>query len=201
MKSCESYEVHISALIDGETSRADTLAILDHIPECVSCQRFYRDCRHLQDVADDMPQAIDREPSTELGELVARIPRLPHRTRVVWAAAAGIALMFVVASLRQRPAVPTSVDVSSHVIDLSVQKPSAPMDDARFMTMSVALLHAEPRYRRSMIEILERFERERGLDESSVDVAAMGSQSEDIWTPDELDDGHTNENRRAQPPQ
>lgn len=201
MKSCESYEIHISALIDGETNRADTLAILDHMPGCASCQRFYRDCRQLQDVADEMPLSIDVQRESESASLLPVITRLPHRTHFVWAAAAGIALLFVAAGMWLRPAVSTSVDSNSHVIDLSVQKPSVPMDDSQFMEISVALLHAEPRYQRSMIEILERFERGRGLDESSVDVAAMGAESEEPWTRDEFDDAEAGDGRRTRPQQ
>lgn len=53
--ACESYEVHISALMDGEASPADVLTVLDHLPGCASCQRFYRDARELQELVDALP--------------------------------------------------------------------------------------------------------------------------------------------------
>lgn len=183
MNSCESYEVHISALIDGETGRADTLAILDHLPACASCQAFYRDCRQLQDVVDDLP-AVPEVGVERAGR--SRIVSLPRPARWVWAVAASIALLLVATSVWLRPSITPDSDLGPRVIDLSVQKPSVPMDDTRFMEVSVALLHAEPRYQRTMIEILERFERSRGLDESSVDVAS--AESGEPWVRTEFDE-------------
>jgi predicted anti-sigma-YlaC factor YlaD len=183
MNSCASYEMHISALIDGEAGRADTLAILDHMPACASCQAFYRDCRQLQDVVDALPVAPEADFERAGGR---RIVPLPRPARWVWAAAASIAALLVAAGIWLRPSVPAGVDLGPRIIDLSVQTPSAPMNDTRFMEISVALLHAEPRYQRTMIEILERYERGRGLDESSVDVAS--AESGEPWTRTEFDE-------------
>lgn len=185
MNSCESYEVHISALIDGETSRADTLAILDHLPACASCQAFYRDCREIQDLADARPaEAVVAHEPPVARQLVVPLPR---RSRWIWAAAASIALFFVAATIGLRPS-SKGLDPDARVIDLSTQKPSQPMDDTRFMEISVALLHAKPRYQRSMIEILQRFERSRGLDESSVDVAIGDMELDDPLSRSEVAD-------------
>lgn len=167
MNSCESYEIHISALLDGEANRADTLTILDHLPGCDACQAFYRDCRELQDVVDARPAgAVVADEPAAIRQLVVPLHR---RSRWIWAAAAGIAVFFAAATIGLRPG-SRGFDPDARVIDLSTLKPSHPMDDARFMEISIALLQAKPRYQRSMIEILQRFERSRGLDEGSVDV-------------------------------
>ena len=196
MKSCESYEMYISALVDGESSRADTLAILDHMPACPSCQAFYRDCRELQEVTDRLP--VDADSVRETGA-PARIVRLRRPAPWVWAAAAGIALLFVAGAIGLRPAGTSGADAGARVIDLSTQFPSAPMNDARFMEISVALLHSEPRYQRTMIEILERFERSRGLDESSIDVASTASEADEPWTSSTFDDDQGRGATTAQP--
>ncbi len=200
MRSCESYEMHISALIDGEASRADTLAILDHLPGCNACQTFYRDCRDLQDVADAMPVEVDVSSATPAPTAAPeRIVRFPRPMRWTWAAAAGVALLFVAGAIGLRPSTQESGPTGPRVIDLSVESPSAPMDDERFMEISVALLRADARYQRTMIEILERFERNRGLDESSVDVASSFTESDEPWTSSSFDDSESSGSANARP--
>jgi len=65
--ACESYEVHLSALMDGEAAPADVMSLLDHLPTCASCSAFLQEMRMLQDAVDAAPvppgstQSIERD--------------------------------------------------------------------------------------------------------------------------------------------
>jgi hypothetical protein len=66
MNACESYEIHISALLDGEATQADMLLVLDHLPHCDPCETFYQQARELQDLVDAGPLAPGATVATEL---------------------------------------------------------------------------------------------------------------------------------------
>lgn len=199
MRACTSYEMHISALMDGEATREDVLSILDHLPLCDSCQGFYREARRLQDVVDRMPSAAaatdaagvtldaDRkqtEPLRGSGRWLPGVIPFGTPARWVWGIAATLllALGFWMSVARQREAaVPGS---RNQVVRLTLEEDRGRMSRARFVEMTVELLKSDRRYHRKMIEILERVEHGRFVEEGSVSFASNRDETSAFWEGD-----------------
>ena len=145
MKSCSDYEMIISALLDEEASREEVLDLFDHLPACAACQRFFRDCRALQDVA-----AGSR--ASRSGGRIEALPTSPRpRFPVVLSLAAGIVLALGFALGRAgRPAGESRPGGEGTALT------SAPMTEESFVAYARALLESEPRFQTAMREILAK---------------------------------------------
>jgi hypothetical protein len=186
MKACESYETHISALLDGEVARGDVLFILAHLPSCRSCQSFYSETRALQAIADSMPTAALEErdapgvtsPPLSTRRLVPTAWAQP--TRWVWGIAAGMILV-VGLWLGQAQLRPSRAPSGNAVVEVMLEEHKGKMSESRFLEMAIELLEADRRLQHQMLELLQHVERSRFVEEGSVDLAANHGELPD-WS-------------------
>lgn len=72
MKSCEEYEVWISAFLDGELSGADRAELMEHMTACRSCQRYFDDLVAMHDALDQeeapVPEGFAAQVMARVGE-------------------------------------------------------------------------------------------------------------------------------------
>ena len=92
MSQCESCEVELSALMDGESSPARMVTLLDHLTGCPSCRQFYGELRRFQQVVDDLTTVetdTERVIPLETGDRTAR-PHAARLPRWAWGMAAAL---------------------------------------------------------------------------------------------------------------
>ena len=198
--ACESYEVHISALMDGEAEPADAMQVLDHLPGCDSCQRFYQQARELQKLVDAYPVAPG---STEALEARAAGGAVPLRTagaadedaahlqtgsnkvvalerpsRWIWSLAASllVALGFglgqgVSGALPQQQVAPGGEVV------VQIGADEGRMSEERFVALAVELLRADRKYHRKMSEVLDEVQERRFHTVTDSELASYRDES------------------------
>lgn len=189
MRACESFEVHISALMDGEVTRGDVFSLLDHLPSCSSCRSFYRESRTLQEVADTMPIAALEErdaPGVSSPPLSSR-RLVPWSQRWAWGIAAGmllaVGLWLGQTRLRSERSVP-------EILDVVLEERKGEMSEARFFEMAIELLESDRRFQRQMFDLLQRVERSRFVEEGALDFAARHGEDLD-WAEEAPSDDDT----------
>lgn len=173
MSPCETWEISISALADGELPSEDLLSTIDHLAECPGCQAFYRDVRAL---AAALPARTAAEPGEEAPEEiwrrieVATVPAVvpaagrtgparPWAWRLAAAVLLAVGLWGALAAVRfLRPA--------DAPIEVTLGEDRGQMTDQRFVDLTVELLRADSRYRHEMLQVLttvsEKDERQEG---------------------------------------
>lgn len=197
MSDCETCEMSISALVDGELPTEDLLPALDHLAECSSCQAFYRDARALaaslpiETSADPrLPASTPAEAPEEIWHRIEReaAPALarPGRTRP-WAMRLAAAVLLVaglwgalaVARLALRPA--------GEPIEITLEEDRGRMTEQRFVNLTVELLRADSRYHQEMLQVLTAVLERGGGQETPVDQDAPfpegDDEKSDRWRP------------------
>lgn len=77
MKSCEKYELLISAFLDGELSEAERADVAEHLAACPGCQRYFDD---LVAMHDAFGQEEDAPVPEGFGEgVMARVREMPQQ--------------------------------------------------------------------------------------------------------------------------
>jgi predicted anti-sigma-YlaC factor YlaD len=184
MSGCENYELYISALLDGESSREDVLSVLDHLPGCASCRAFYVSAREIQHVIDARPTDVAVIESLEIAAAPlpaapaprrqAQVLRLTAVPRWTWAAAAAL-LLALAFWLYDGPA---GLDAggepgrSTSTIDITLEAHKGQMSEAEFVALTVQLLQADRAYQRQMLQLLNDIEAQRVPREGAADLAA-----------------------------
>lgn len=162
MSDCETYEISLSALADGELPAEDLLPILDHLAECSSCQAFYRDLRALAAAlpAANVPGIPAASPGEAPEEVWRRIeaeaaPALSRTRRArPWAMRLAASLLliaslwgaFALRSVLLRPA--------GEPIEITLGEDRGRMTEQRFVDLTVELLRADSRYHQEMLQVL-----------------------------------------------
>lgn len=102
MKSCEEYEVWISAFLDGELSGADRAELMEHMTACRSCQRYFDDLVAMHDALDQeeasVPEGFAAQVMARVGETAQEkpgktVPPLRWRRWTALAACCALALL------------------------------------------------------------------------------------------------------------
>ncbi len=171
-RMCEHYQAQLSALLDGELEPRAMRALLDHLLDCPDCACFYAEARDLQTLVDRLePLALEpaTEPAPEPVPARRRSAWLRPSPAWGWAAAMVIAVVAGVwgaEHVRNRPGggeIPSGAGETPVVIDVANQ--AAPMDEARFVELTVELLQADERYQREMSAVLKQVARLRTEDD------------------------------------
>ncbi|MCP4546459.1 MAG: hypothetical protein GY835_08355 [bacterium] len=177
MTQCETFEMQISALLDGEISYHEQIMLTDHLLSCSSCRDFYNKARELQDLVDELPMTLSEETETTADQALAYASelesseetprehsrfRLPASTPQRWLWAAAAVLVFLIgiwssntlqndswryADLPETPS-------QDEPIDVLLASDSGRMDDSRFVALTLELLRGDQRYHSKMYEIL-----------------------------------------------
>jgi len=163
MSHCETYEISISALADGELSAEDLLPTIDHLAECPECQAFYRDVRALaaalpagpaaesasgEEAPEEIWRRIEVATAPAVGPAVGRTgPARPWALRLAAAVLLAAGLWGALAAVRfLRPA--------DAPIEVTLGEDRGRMTDRRFVDLTVELLRADSRYRHEMLQVL-----------------------------------------------
>lgn len=186
MNGCESYELHVSALLDGEASREDVLSLLDHLPRCDACRDFYAAARQLQQAMDAQPVnghavAALEASAAPFGREQTRRPHtrppllLPSWPRAVWASAAALLVavgfwVFDTPAQRQGARTPG-------ILDVELGEHAGQMSEQQFVDLAVQLLQADRRLQHTMLELLQEVERPLGSREGTPEVARYRPES------------------------
>lgn len=166
MDCCEQSQMEYSALLDGESDERELREALLHGLECERCRlQFARMARLQKGIAalpSERPVQRLRMPWPDLRGLAAAAV-------VVFALAGGWLVKPSDGTPRQGRAV--AISLGAH---------PERMNEARFVELTVELLQADPRYARSMHQLLERVVAPNSEfeDENTVDAAGMGPLSE-----------------------
>jgi hypothetical protein len=82
MRTCNDYEIELSALLDGECDPAGVIDLMDHVTTCSECSSFYLELRSFQETVDgaelmpsrDADSVSSAEPERKAGFLSGWIP-------------------------------------------------------------------------------------------------------------------------------
>ena len=186
MSDCETCEISLSALADGELPAEELLPAIDHLAECPGCRAFYRDLRALAAALPARPVA--EPPPAEAPEEVWRRIEAATAPAVVpavgrtghsrpWALRLAAAVVLV-AGLWGALAAVRSLHPSDAPIEVTLGEDRGRMTEERFVDLTVELLRADSRYHQEMLQVLTAVERgER--QENSVDHDAPLPEGED----------------------
>lgn len=196
MSDCESYEMSLSALADGELPAEDLLPTLDHLAECPSCQAFYRDLRALAAVlpSSDPRRLAASAPGEAPEEIWRRIetaaaPALSRTGRArPWAMRLAAALVLVAGLWGALAVVRSPLRPAEEPIEITLGEDRGRMSEQRFLDLTVELLRADSRYHQEMFQVLSAVLETGGRQETSVDYDAPLPEG---------DDGESNDRRLA----
>lgn len=147
MDRCESMQIELSALMDGELEHDDILRVLEHLQECKDCSALLAQMRRLEG-------ALAPLRSTVQAERQASVWRAGPRLRALGVVAA-LLIAFVGGWTLSASSSHLDIPRRDEVLELSLGEESGKMADAQFVSMTVQLLRADPRYHRAMLEVLE----------------------------------------------
>jgi predicted anti-sigma-YlaC factor YlaD len=185
MSDCETYEISISALADGELPAEDLLPTLDHLAECASCRAFYRDVRALAAAlpADaGLASSVPPEAPEEIWHRIeaATAPAFFQRGRPgrapSWALRAAVLL---VAGLWGGLATVSALRPADGPIEVTLGDDGGRMTEQRFVDLTVELLRADSRYHQEMLQVLTTVVERGGRQEAPVDQDAPLPEGDD----------------------
>ncbi|HKH46052.1 MAG TPA: zf-HC2 domain-containing protein [Thermoanaerobaculia bacterium] len=177
MSDCETYEMSLSALADGELPAEELLPTLDHLAECPSCLAFYRDLRAL---AAALPAAA-AEPAgtlTSPGEApeeiwrrikAAAVPAARPGHAQPWAMRLAAAFLLVAGLWGALAAVRSVLRPAGEPIEVTLGEDRGRMTEQRFVDLTVELLRADARYHQEMLQVLTAVDERDGRQEAPVD--------------------------------
>ena len=166
-RACEHHQMQLSALLDDELEPRAMRATLDHLLDCPECARFYLEARGLQEIAERLaPQAVLPAASdavrTTRAAWLRPAPAWGWAAAVVVAVAAGVLSADHWSSPRVHEEIPNAAAEAPLVID--VDDRTEPMNEARFVELTVELLRADQRYQQEMSTVLRQVARLRAED-------------------------------------
>lgn len=147
MDRCETMQVELSALMDGELEHDEILRVLEHLQDCKPCSELLAEMRRLEGALQPLRATVKAERRAGMWRPGARL-------RAIGVAAAVLVAFIGGWTLSESSA---SIDIphQDEILELSLGEESGKMADAQFVSMTVELLRADPRYHRAMLEVLE----------------------------------------------
>ena len=183
MSDCETYEMSISALADGELPAEELLPTLDHLAECPSCQAFYRDVRALAAAlpAGAAPAPAPAEAPEEVWRRIeAAAPALARTGRArPWALRLAAAVLLVAGLWGALAAARSVLRPPGAPIEVTLGEDRGRMTEQRFVDLTVELLRADSRYHQEMLQVLNTVVERGGMQEAPVDHDAPLPEGDD----------------------
>jgi hypothetical protein len=193
----ESWEIEISALLDGEIEPARILPLIDALAENAQLRRFYRRARGLDTAL--MASSLGGETEPAPAALWDRIresahpheegrrswrdglgrwsgtARPPRVIRVpAWTLGAAAAVFAALLAWKADPGMSTRLRIGPGAavepgvpIEIAVGDRPESMTDRRFALLTAELLQADPRYQRKMLHVMEEIEQAGFIPEGS----------------------------------
>ncbi len=165
--SCpEEFQADISALMDGELERDETLRVIDRLLEDSDCREGYLEMRRLTTVvaAAEIPGSLPERAwktirsKTGLDAPVRSWAWLRPIPVPAWMLGAAAVLVL---SLLVWTNVPTEVDPGVRFqpgVTIEVGSNEDAMTDQRFVELTTEILQADRRYHRKMLEVMNEIE-------------------------------------------
>jgi hypothetical protein len=187
MSNCETCEMSLSALADGELSPEDLLPTLDHLVECPGCQAFYRDLRALAAALPDSQRLSASTPGEAPEEVwrrieVAAAPAFSQTGRTgrirPWAMRLAAAVLLV-AGLWGALAAVSVLRPAGEPIEITLGEDRGRMTEQRFVDLIVELLRADSRYHQEMFQVLTAVVERGGRQETPADYDAPLPERDD----------------------
>lgn len=178
MNPCETRELAISVMVDGELDADDVALTVDHLLSCDSCRDFYRECRALDRTLRPLRPALARERTPSHASPSPRRPPRPFGGSGIrrglaprWrsgrvAAAAAIVILGLGTAWVLRPGAVTPADAPRGLVIERGERQEA-MSEAHFLELAVELLEAEPRYQQEMLHALRQVQSRTFAEEGS----------------------------------
>ena len=189
MIDCETCEMSLSALADGELPPEELLPVIDHLAGCPGCQAFYRDLRSLAASLPD-PQRLPA-PAEAPEEIWQRIERAAVPASVQagrmrpWALRSAAAVLLVAGLWGALAAARSALGPVGAPIEITLGEDRGRMTDQRFVDLTVELLRSEPRYHQEMLQVLTAVAKGGGDREAPADHDATlperDERSSDAW--------------------
>jgi hypothetical protein len=201
---CEQLEPEISAMLDGEVTASETLAIVDHLLQCDHCRTFYRGGRSLARALDTallassdtaLPDTLWKRieaaarPTGSADSKLVRLPQRPWRILIQVAAVCLLALGAWWLGDTQSSRLPSLPDEG--IVQVAVEGKPGAMDETRFLQLTTELLQADRQYHLKMHQILTAVNRQTLVIEGGGEGAAPFSEDairRADWSSGELDD-------------
>lgn len=159
-RTCEHHQMQLSALLDGELEPGAMRALLDHLLDCPDCALFYVEARDLQTLMDRLDLEAEAPAVTRSSARPRRTAWLQPSPAWGWAAAMVIAVVagtWGAVHWRHAPAPgETPAAAGEAPVAIEVGDQAAPMDEARFVELTVELLRADERFRQEMSAVLKQ---------------------------------------------
>lgn len=157
MKSCEEYQVNISAMLDGELRGEELSDTIKHLAQCQDCMAVLKSFGSLQDRvgADSVPPPVPGNAWREISEKTSpkqKAVSLPFRPRVfkVIGIAAAFVFCFGMGYFMRNSVVPAV----NYNVPIVLASDRGQMSEAQFLSLTRDLLTADPEYHRRMYQIL-----------------------------------------------
>lgn len=180
---CETCEMSISALLDGEAAQEEILPALDHLLECSSCRDFYRDARALGTALQGA--AVSRMPEAAPEALWERIDQASFETSPVrerwrsWAPRLAAAVLLALGTAWAALSV-GGMDFHSAGQPIEVVLgESESMTEQRFVQITAEILRSDRRYHQEMLRVMSAVAEETGAREAPADQSLPFSPETD----------------------
>ncbi len=144
-ETCLRYEEELSALLDGELAPAVAAEALEHAFACPSCRAFFLAAKRLQAGAAELaarPGAA-APPARGLSRLRPRLAGVRPGLRAAALVAVGLGGGWALSGV-----------LAPGAGSAGARAAAAPMSEQRFVALASELLAAEPKYQRTMLEVL-----------------------------------------------
>lgn len=195
MSHDELIEIQISALLDGELTRSETVVVIDRLVEDPAARRFWAQVRGLERVLEQARSQTTRDDDfdrlwPDIVDAARRSTMAPWRRLVaspaLRAAAAVVAVGLGLWLWRGdgRTGGPAG---GPPVLQVVVGSAPDRMDDDRFVEVAVELLEAEPRYRQTMAQLLDQVHHQRDRGEGAAEGPRSLGRAELLLVDDDSD--------------
>lgn len=145
MQRCDSSQVELSSLLDGQVDVTALADALDHAMSCEDCRRSYAAFRELDRELAGLPEQ----------DTPRRSFPLAHMRSLALAACVLLSLSWAWLSSPEAP------DEVARAVEVQLGAHPERMDEARFVELAVELLQADPRYANSMQRLLRQVQESR----------------------------------------
>jgi hypothetical protein len=186
MTHCNDYEIELSALLDGESSPAMALKLVEHVASCSACSTFVCELRNTQAFVDGLQVVPDSEPEPKAPLPIERKSTRILRLRPQWAIGLAALLILTVSFwFGTDTGVPSGFtnDLRDGELVIRLEEDKGRMSNERFVALVSELLRADRRYQNEMYMVLDEITQNGVSGESRISTGAAesGEYDESEW--------------------
>lgn len=188
---CDSHQMDLSALLDGELDAREALGAVDHLAGCRRCRDFWRGTRALQAAAGSEAAGAPQTPTQGWRRIEAAVGRQGQEAREgrrghgAWAwriAAALVVGLGLLLALRSAPPVELGPEPRPPAA-IEVRAGTGDMSERRFVELTTELLRADPDYHAKMLDVMRQVAAPEGLAGARLEGAPASEDDRDRGEP------------------